>query len=132
MAELQPANLTDFLLHFSSTFLYLPGPVMKALDPSFLTPKFSMCVLTSIKRSAWGVLFIQRQRRPALLHASPLQGNTIPDKFFFAFSACGPLVVYAKQTYSLIVSLFNTSGLKKLGTNACITGPGRYRNVEEK
>ena len=41
VAELRPSNLTELFLCFSSTFLYLPGPVTKALDLSFLAPKFS-------------------------------------------------------------------------------------------
>ena len=41
VANLQPSSLTELFLCFSSTFLYLPGPVTKALDLSFLAPKFS-------------------------------------------------------------------------------------------
>ena len=41
VAELRPAILTDLFLYFSSTFISLPGPVMKALDPSRLAPKCS-------------------------------------------------------------------------------------------
>ena len=41
MAELPSANLVEFFLYFSSTFLYLQGPVMKALDPRCLAPKLS-------------------------------------------------------------------------------------------
>ena len=41
MAELRPANLMEFFLYFFATFLYLPGPVMKAIDPSLLALKFS-------------------------------------------------------------------------------------------
>ena len=36
--ELRPANLSELSLYFSSTFVYLPGPVMKVLDPGFLAP----------------------------------------------------------------------------------------------
>ena len=39
LAELRPANSKEFFLYFSSTFLYLPGAVMKALDSSFFAPK---------------------------------------------------------------------------------------------
>ena len=35
------ANLIVSFLCFPSTFLYIPGPVMKALDCGFLAPKFS-------------------------------------------------------------------------------------------
>ena len=41
VAELRPANLLEFFLYFSPTFLYLPGPVLKALDPNFLAPTCS-------------------------------------------------------------------------------------------
>ena len=40
VAELQPANSTESFLYFSSTFLYLPGSVRKALDSGCLARKF--------------------------------------------------------------------------------------------
>ena len=39
VAELRLANLTGHIFYSSPTFLYLPGRVMKALDPSVLAPK---------------------------------------------------------------------------------------------
>ena len=54
MAELQPANLSELFVYFSSTFLNLPGPVIKALDPSRLAPKFSRRVLRSKANSLLG------------------------------------------------------------------------------
>ena len=41
VAELRPANLIEWFLYFSSTFLYPPGPVMKPLDPRCLVPMIS-------------------------------------------------------------------------------------------
>ena len=42
MAELRHANLTEVLLYFSPSFLYLPGTVMNALDPGLFAAKFSV------------------------------------------------------------------------------------------
>ena len=39
--ELQPADLTELFLYFSSTFLYLLGPLFQAIDPSCSAPELS-------------------------------------------------------------------------------------------
>ena len=41
VSELQAANLTECLIGFPSMSLYLPGPVVEAVDPSCLAPKLS-------------------------------------------------------------------------------------------
>ena len=38
MAELRPAHLTELFLSTFPAFLYLPGLVINALDPSFCCP----------------------------------------------------------------------------------------------
>ena len=43
MAELRPGYSTELFLYFSATSLYLPGDVMKALDPTSLSQKCSRC-----------------------------------------------------------------------------------------
>ena len=53
MADLPPGNFTELFLYVSSTFPYLPGPVMKALDPSCSAPKFARKQITSINISAY-------------------------------------------------------------------------------
>ena len=39
VAELRPANLAEFFLYFSSTFLYPPGSVRKVLELSLCSPE---------------------------------------------------------------------------------------------
>ena len=41
VAELRHANLTEYFLFISQSFLYLPRPVIKAHDPSCVAPKCS-------------------------------------------------------------------------------------------
>ena len=42
VAELRPAKWSEFFFYFSSTFLYLPGPAMKVLDPVSFSPEVLM------------------------------------------------------------------------------------------
>ena len=36
-------TFSDLFFYVSSSFLYLPGPVIRAVDPSCLAPKSSIC-----------------------------------------------------------------------------------------
>ena len=62
MAELRPANLTELFLSLFPTFLHLPGPVMKALDPSGLTLKFAVSFENTITPGWMNSLFIDFAR----------------------------------------------------------------------
>ena len=69
MAELRPANLTEFFLYVSSTFLYLSGAVVKA-DPSFLAPK-------TLRPYFLRVFHFQRSSTPVM---NDLQKPPLPQK----------------------------------------------------
>ena len=83
MAELRPGNLTELFLYFFSSFPYLPGPVMKALDASFLAPKFSR-------------LFFQR-----VLHFQRISSENKEPKTTMARRVIGEWEDYHQQVLSL-------------------------------
>ena len=81
MAESQPANLLELFPYVSSTFLYLLGPVMKALDPiSFAL----MCSRTKffVKNQVLDMLTTMQSCRPQSLRFDVESGSLVKNRQF--------------------------------------------------